>query len=142
MIKIRNLAIAWLGLLVALPCLASAQESFYQGKTIRMIVGTSAGGALDDMARMLTATTALPIQNVPLAQSLVKTDEARQLLQAGVQDPADFYVLSRRQEGQPRYRADYRPGDGQDCRGNLQAQPSLNGQAQEHFESNLDRCRQ
>jgi tripartite-type tricarboxylate transporter receptor subunit TctC len=28
---------------------------------------------------------------VPLAQSLAKTDEARQLLQAGIQDPADFY---------------------------------------------------
>jgi hypothetical protein len=31
------------------------------------------------------------LPNVPLAQSLAKTDEARQLLQAGVQDPADFY---------------------------------------------------
>jgi tripartite-type tricarboxylate transporter receptor subunit TctC len=112
-------------------------------------VGGIGGGAPDDMARMLTATTALPIQlvsgykgtaeirlaaesgelaggcwtwdsiratwskaiqsgeavvvlqavakphpelpNVPLAQSLAKSDEARKLLQAGVQDPADFY---------------------------------------------------
>jgi tripartite-type tricarboxylate transporter receptor subunit TctC len=112
-------------------------------------IGGIGGGAPDDMARMLAATTALPIQlvtgykgtaeirlaaesgelaggcwtwdsirstwskaiqsgeaivvlqavakphpdlpNVPLAQSLAKTDEARQLLQAGVQDPADFY---------------------------------------------------
>jgi tripartite-type tricarboxylate transporter receptor subunit TctC len=112
-------------------------------------LGGIGGGAPDDMARMLAATTALPIQlvsgykgtseirlaaesgelaggcwtwdsirstwtkaiqsgeavvvlqalskphpdllNVPLAQSLAKTDEARRLIQAGVQDPADFY---------------------------------------------------
>ena len=112
-------------------------------------LGGIGGGAPDDMARMLSATTALPIQlvsgykgtaeirlaaesgelaggcwtwdsirstwtkaiqsgeavvvlqalskphpdlpNVPLAQSLAKTEEARQLIQAGVQDPADFY---------------------------------------------------
>ena len=112
-------------------------------------VGGIGGGAPDDMARMLAATTALPIQlvsgykgtaeirlaaesgelaggcwtwdsirstwskaiqsgeavvvlqalakphpdllSVPLAQSLTKTEEARQLLKAGVQDPADFY---------------------------------------------------
>lgn len=112
-------------------------------------LGGIGGGAPDDMARMLAATTALPIQlvagykgtseirlasesgelaggcwtwdsirstwskaiqsgnavvvlqalskphpelpNVPLAQSLAKTEEARQLIQAGVQDPADFY---------------------------------------------------
>lgn len=112
-------------------------------------IGGIGGGAPDDIAHMLAATTALPIQlvsgykgtseirlaaesgelaggcwtwdsirstwskaiqsgeaivvlqavakphpelpNVPLAQSLAKTDEARQLIQAGVQDPADFY---------------------------------------------------
>jgi len=112
-------------------------------------LGGIGGGAPDDMARMLAATTALPIQlvagykgtseirlaaesgelaggcwtwdsirstwskaiqsgeavvvlqalskphpelpNVPLAQSLAKTEEARQLLRAGVQDPAEFY---------------------------------------------------
>jgi tripartite-type tricarboxylate transporter receptor subunit TctC len=112
-------------------------------------IGGIGGGAPDDMARMLAATTALPIQlvsgykgtaeirlaaesgelaggcwtwdsirstwtkaiqsgeavvvlqalskphpelpNVPLAQSLAKTEEARQLIQAGIQDPADFY---------------------------------------------------
>jgi tripartite-type tricarboxylate transporter receptor subunit TctC len=112
-------------------------------------IGGIGGGAPDDMARMLAATTALPIQlvtgykgtaeirlaaesgelaggcwtwdsiratwtkaiqsgeavvvlqavskphpelpAVPLAQSLAKTEEARQLLKAGVQDPADFY---------------------------------------------------
>jgi tripartite-type tricarboxylate transporter receptor subunit TctC len=112
-------------------------------------IGGIGGGAPDDMARMLAATTALPIQlvsgykgtaeirlaaesgelaggcwtwdsirstwtkaiqsgeavvvlqalskphpelpNVPLAQSLAKTEEARQLMQAGIQDPADFY---------------------------------------------------
>jgi tripartite-type tricarboxylate transporter receptor subunit TctC len=112
-------------------------------------IGGIGGGAPDDMARMLAATTALPIQlvtgykgtaeirlaaesgelaggcwtwdsiratwskaiqsgeavvvlqalpkphpdlpNVPLAQNLAKNDEARQLLRAGVQDPAEFY---------------------------------------------------
>ena len=112
-------------------------------------IGGIGGGAPDDMARMLSATTALPIQlvagykgtaeirlaaesgelaggcwtwdsirstwskaiqsgeaivvlqavskphpdlpNVPLAQSLAKNEEARQLIQAGIQDPADYY---------------------------------------------------
>ncbi len=112
-------------------------------------LGGIGGAAPDDIARMLAATTALPIQlvagykgtseirmaaesgelaggcwtwdsiratwtkaiqsgdavvvlqlvskphpelaNVPLAQSLAKSDEARQLIQAGVQDPADYY---------------------------------------------------
>jgi tripartite-type tricarboxylate transporter receptor subunit TctC len=107
------------------------------------------GAAPDDIARMLAATTALPVQlvagykgtseirmaaesgepaggcwtwdsiratwtkaiqsgdavvvlqllskphpelvNIPLAQGLAKSDEARQLMQAGVQDPADYY---------------------------------------------------
>src|SRR5258705_2746163 len=112
-------------------------------------LGGIGGAAPDDIARMLAATTALPVQlvagykgtseirmaaesgelaggcwtwdsiratwtkaiqsgeavvvlqllskphpelaNVPLAQSLAKSDEARQLMQAGVQDPADYY---------------------------------------------------
>ncbi len=112
-------------------------------------IGGIGGGAPDDMARMLAAATPLPIQlvtgykgtaeirlaaesgelaggcwtwdsiratwskaiqsgeavvvlqalakphadlpNVPLAQSLAKNDEARQLIKAGVQDPAEFY---------------------------------------------------
>ena len=112
-------------------------------------VGGIGGGAPDDIANMLAATTALPIQlvagykgtseirlaaesgelaggcwtwdsirstwskaiqsgeaivvlqavakphpelpNVPLAQSLAKSEEARQLIQAGIQDPADYY---------------------------------------------------
>ena len=31
------------------------------------------------------------LASIPLAQSLAKSDEARQLMQAGVQDPADYY---------------------------------------------------
>jgi hypothetical protein len=31
------------------------------------------------------------LANVPLAVSLAKNDEARQLIQAGIQDPADYY---------------------------------------------------
>ena len=112
-------------------------------------LGGIGGAAPDDIARMLAATTALPVQlvagykgtseirmaaesgelaggcwtwdsiratwtkaiqsgdavvvlqllskphpelaSIPLAQSLAKSDEARQLMQAGVQDPADYY---------------------------------------------------
>lgn len=112
-------------------------------------LGGIGGGAPDDIARMLAATTALPVQlvagykgtseirlaaesgelaggcwtwdsirstwskaiqsgeavvvlqavskphpelpNVPLAQSLAKNEEGRQLLKAGIQDPAEFY---------------------------------------------------
>jgi tripartite-type tricarboxylate transporter receptor subunit TctC len=112
-------------------------------------LGGIGGAAPDDIAHMLAATTALPIQlvagykgtseirlaaesgeiaggcwtwdsirstwskaiqsgdavvvlqalakphpelvNVPLAVSLAKNDEARQLIQAGIQDPADYY---------------------------------------------------
>jgi len=112
-------------------------------------LGGIGGAAPDDIARMVAATTALPVQlvagykgtseirmaaesgelaggcwtwdsiratwtkaiqsgdavvvlqllskphpelaNIPLAQSLAKSDEARQLMQAGVQDPADYY---------------------------------------------------
>ena len=112
-------------------------------------LGGIGGAAPDDIARMLAPTTALPIQlvagykgtseirmaaesgelaggcwtwdsiratwtkaiqsgdavvvlqllskphpelaSIPLAQSLAKSDEARQLMQAGVQDPADYY---------------------------------------------------
>ena len=112
-------------------------------------IGGIGGGAPDDIARMLAATTALPIQlvagykgtaeirlaaesgelaggcwtwdsirstwnkgiqsgeavvvlqvvskphrelpNVPLAESLAKSDEARQLLKAGIEDAAEFY---------------------------------------------------
>jgi tripartite-type tricarboxylate transporter receptor subunit TctC len=127
-------------------------------------IGGIGGGAPDDMARMLATTTALPIQlvsgykgtseirlaaesgelaggcwtwdsirstwskaiqsgeaivvlqalskphpdlaNVPLAQSLAKTEEARQLLQAGVQDPADFYRPYVAPPGTPKPRVD------------------------------------
>src|SRR6185295_3891535 len=112
-------------------------------------LGGIGGGAPDDMAHMLAATTALPIQlvagykgtseirlaaesgelaggcwtwdsirstwskaiqsgeaivvlqalskphpdlpNVPLAQNLAQSGEARQLIEAGIQDPAEYY---------------------------------------------------
>jgi len=127
-------------------------------------IGGIGGGAPDDMARMLSATTALPIQlvsgykgtaeirlaaesgelaggcwtwdsirstwtkaiqsgeavvvlqalskphpdlpNVPLAQSLAKTEEARQLIQAGVQDPAEFYRPYVAPPGTPKQRVE------------------------------------
>ena len=121
----------------------------WQASKTPVKLGGIGGAAPDDIARMLAATTALPIQlvagykgtseirmaaesgelaggcwtwdsiratwtkaiqggdavvvlqllskphpelaSIPLAQSLAKSDEARQLMQAGVQDPADYY---------------------------------------------------
>jgi tripartite-type tricarboxylate transporter receptor subunit TctC len=42
-----------LSLHLILPSLAAAQENFYQGKTIGMIVGTSVGGGFDAHTRMI-----------------------------------------------------------------------------------------
>ncbi len=53
MMKLSKLAPAFLSLVLALPDLALAQDSFYKGKTIRMIVGTSAGGGFDTYTRTL-----------------------------------------------------------------------------------------
>lgn len=43
--------IAWIHFI---PCVASAQSNFYEGKTIRIIVGFSPGGGYDALARMLS----------------------------------------------------------------------------------------
>jgi len=52
-IKLRRLALLFLSLHLALPAIVGAQESFYKGKTIRMIVGTSAGGGFDTYTRTI-----------------------------------------------------------------------------------------
>jgi hypothetical protein len=97
-----------LSLILVWPELIGAQESFYKGKTLRIIIGTSAGGCWTWDSIRSTWSKAIQsgeaivvlqalskphpdLLNVPLAQSLAKTEEARQLIQAGVQDPADFY---------------------------------------------------
>ncbi|HET9917156.1 MAG TPA: tripartite tricarboxylate transporter substrate-binding protein [Candidatus Binatia bacterium] len=52
-IGIKKLALVVLTFLLALPNLVGAQENFYKGKTIRMIVGTSAGGGFDTYTRTI-----------------------------------------------------------------------------------------
>src|SRR4249920_1705658 len=52
-VKMKKLALLFLSLLLALPNLVGAQENFYKGKTIRMIVGTSAGGGFDTYTRTI-----------------------------------------------------------------------------------------
>ena len=52
-ITIKKLALLVLSLLLGLPNLVGAQENFYKGKTIRMIVGTSAGGGFDTYTRTI-----------------------------------------------------------------------------------------
>ena len=52
-IRMKKLALLVLSLLLALPNLVGAQENFYKGKTIRMIVGTSAGGGFDTYTRTI-----------------------------------------------------------------------------------------
>ncbi|MCE3243089.1 MAG: hypothetical protein K0Q83_3596, partial [Deltaproteobacteria bacterium] len=53
-----ELPFRWLGLimicvLLNAPAATFAQDSFYQGKTVRIIVGTSAGGGFDTYTRTL-----------------------------------------------------------------------------------------
>jgi tripartite-type tricarboxylate transporter receptor subunit TctC len=66
----------------ALPLRASAQESFYAGKTIRLIVGTGAGAGYDLVARMLAdhmprfipGAPRIVVENMVGAGSLVMTN--------------------------------------------------------------------
>ena len=46
-----TVAVAWM---LIMPRISSAQGNFYEGKTIRIIVGFSAGGGYDALARMLS----------------------------------------------------------------------------------------
>ena len=47
--------IAWVGLLVSLSAAPlSAQENFYRGKTLRLVVGFSAGGGFDVYSRAIS----------------------------------------------------------------------------------------
>ena len=51
----RKLSLALLGSFVLSPALAQAQsvEQFYKGRTIKLSVGSPAGGGTDIMARLL-----------------------------------------------------------------------------------------
>ena len=74
--------VAWLGLmaLVATTCAAaSAQDDFYRGKTIRIVVGYSAGGGFDTysraiarhLAKHIPGKPAVIVENMPGAAGLV-----------------------------------------------------------------------
>ena len=79
--KIRNwiLALSAFGLLT----MASADENFYQGKTIQLVVGYSAGGGYDTFARTVArhlgnhipGNPDVVIRNVPGAGSLVAMNQ-------------------------------------------------------------------
>jgi tripartite-type tricarboxylate transporter receptor subunit TctC len=70
--------IALLALLIAMPVRAVAQEPFYNGKTVTLVVGYSAGGGYDIYARMLArhygrhipGNPNVIVQNMPGAASM------------------------------------------------------------------------
>src|SRR5688572_229880 len=64
-IPFRWLVLMMLGVLLNPPATMFAQESFYQGKTIRMIVGTSAGGGFDTYTRTLARHFGKHVQGQP-----------------------------------------------------------------------------
>ncbi len=77
------LRLAWLLLSVLLTVSASAQEPFYKGKTMTIIVGTKAGDVYDLYARLITEHMSKHIpgnpfiiaQNVPGAASLIAANQ-------------------------------------------------------------------
>lgn len=68
--------------LLVLPSGANAQDSFYQGKTIRIIVGASAGGGYDTysrtiarhMGKYIPGNPALVVENMPGAGFLISAN--------------------------------------------------------------------
>jgi tripartite-type tricarboxylate transporter receptor subunit TctC len=65
--------------LVGVPCAAAAQDDFYRGKTIRIVVGYSAGGGFDTYSRAIArhlakhvpGKPAVIVENMPGAAGLV-----------------------------------------------------------------------
>lgn len=85
MVKKRTYAMLALGVLLGLTAWivpARAQESFYKGKTMRIIVGASAGGAFDSysraiaryMGKYISGSPTIIVENMPGAGSLVATN--------------------------------------------------------------------
>lgn len=87
---------------------ARAQESFYKGKAVRIIVATSAGGGFDTYTRAIArhlgkhipGNPTIIVENMPGAghriganhvYRVAKSEEARQLIQVGIQDPSEYY---------------------------------------------------
>ena len=78
--KMLSLVVAGLALyLLGLPCRSVAQESFYKGKTVRIIVGFTPGGFYDRWARLysrympkyIPGNPEIIVQNMPGAGSLI-----------------------------------------------------------------------
>jgi len=75
----RWLVLIMIGVLLNAPAATFAQDSFYQGKTVRIIVGTSAGGGFDTYTRTLArhfgkhipGQPALVVENMPGAGHLI-----------------------------------------------------------------------
>ncbi len=71
-------------LLILIPMITWAQSPFFKGKTIRIIVGVSAGGGYDTyarviarhMARHIEGNPAIIVENMPGAGSLIATNYA------------------------------------------------------------------
>src|SRR5258705_8053430 len=74
----RIAALSFLSLLITIPA-ARAQDDFYKGKTIRLIVGQAAGGGYDAYGRLLApllpqfppGQPAVTVQNMPGAGSIL-----------------------------------------------------------------------
>jgi tripartite-type tricarboxylate transporter receptor subunit TctC len=75
----RLLVLIMIYILLNAPAATFAQDSFYQGKTVRIIVGTSAGGGFDTYTRTLArhfgkhipGQPAVIVENMPGAGHLI-----------------------------------------------------------------------
>jgi hypothetical protein len=87
-------------MLLAMAAPASAQQDFYAGKTITVIVGSGAGGGYDLLARLMTrhlgrhipGHPAFVVQNLPTANSLVA---ANNLFNLAPKDGSTIGLLQR-----------------------------------------------
>src|SRR6266542_6411290 len=78
---LRKLGLVLLAIVFEMPFarMLSAQETFYKGKTVRLIVGFSAGGGFDTYARVIArhmgkyiaGEPTLIVENMPGAGSLI-----------------------------------------------------------------------
>src|SRR5947207_8896387 len=78
LVKLLHTLRVALALCVIIPQPASAQQNFYRGKTVTLVVGYSAGGGYDQYARLLArhlgrhvpGNPSVIVQNMPGAASL------------------------------------------------------------------------
>jgi tripartite-type tricarboxylate transporter receptor subunit TctC len=110
----RLFAAAWLASIGLLPALqsASAQENFYAGKTIRIIVGTGSGGGYDGAARLtarylgryIPGNPSFVVENMPGASGIKATNF---LYEAAPKDGTVFATVN---NSMPVYQAISQPG--------------------------------